>query len=290
MCQKTPKDISYEVLIIDNNSNDKTREVVEKFKTKYPGIFRYIFEKNQGLSYARNRGIKEAKGEIVAFTDDDVLVESEWLINIHLTFKEYNVDCVGGKILPVWQKQRPKWLVDKILANLALLDYAEDVFYITKGGKKPLWGANLCVSKRALEELGCFHTIIGRKGNKLYSGEETDFLERLTKKGKTILYQPKLIVHHVIPPSRIQKNYFRKWHFDDGKLKAILLGDYHKKNLLGVPLYIYRQFLRTTINYLASMVQFDKKTFLKELVIFHYLGFIKGRIDVFMQKVASGKI
>src|SRR5208283_4457645 len=82
VAQTLPESVEWEVLVVDNNSCDQTREVVEDFCRRYPRRFRYVFEPNQGLSHARNSGIREALGEVLAFMDDDVTVEPGWLDNL----------------------------------------------------------------------------------------------------------------------------------------------------------------------------------------------------------------
>ena len=79
---RLPESIEWEVLVVDNNSSDRTREVVEDYCRRFPGRFRYLFEPQQGLSYARNAGIREGRGYVLAFMDDDVTVEPEWLQNL----------------------------------------------------------------------------------------------------------------------------------------------------------------------------------------------------------------
>ena len=74
-----PESVEWEVVVVDNNSKDQTREVIEDFCRRNAGRFRYIHESQQGLSHARNAGIREARGEILAFTDDDIIVDNKWL-------------------------------------------------------------------------------------------------------------------------------------------------------------------------------------------------------------------
>src|SRR5712691_696604 len=88
-----PDSVPWEVLVVDNNSNDQTRKVVEEFCHQNPGRFRYLFEPQPGLSYARNAGIREARGDIIAFMDDDVIVEPTWLQN--LTANMRNCEWAG---------------------------------------------------------------------------------------------------------------------------------------------------------------------------------------------------
>jgi glycosyltransferase involved in cell wall biosynthesis len=97
-----PDDLPWECILVDNNSDDSTRSVFEEVEKHYESKIRYVFEEKRGLSHARNRGIKEARGEIIAFTDDDVIVDKYWIQNIGKAFKEYDVACVGGST-PVWE-------------------------------------------------------------------------------------------------------------------------------------------------------------------------------------------
>src|SRR5579864_7055808 len=83
-----PDSIEWEVLVVDNNSNDQTRDVVKGFSDQHPGRFRYIFESTPGKSHALNAGIRESRSEVLAFVDDDVTVESTWLYNLTAVLKD----------------------------------------------------------------------------------------------------------------------------------------------------------------------------------------------------------
>ena len=95
---RTPDRTDWEVLVIDNNSKDQTRQVIEECASRNPGRFRYIFEAKQGKSNALNTGIREARGDILAFMDDDVLVEPSWLDSLTRPLRESNVSGTGGRI------------------------------------------------------------------------------------------------------------------------------------------------------------------------------------------------
>ena len=199
-------DLSWEVIVVDNNSKDNTRQVVEDFGRSSGLNVRYVFESNQGLSYARNAGIKEAKGEIIAFTDDDVIVGKNWISTINKIFNENNVGCIGGKILPIWEKSCPKWLTKDLYYCLALLDYAETTFYMDS---PYIFGANFAVKFSLFQKYGYFNTILGRRANKLYGEEDIEFFQKLIERGERILYSPDVLVYHCIPEHRMRKSYFR---------------------------------------------------------------------------------
>ena len=105
-----PPDGGYEIVVVDNNSSDETRLVAEQAAARVPVCVRYVFEADQGLSLARNAGIRAAKGEIVAFVDDDVDAGPHWLRTILVPFSDQRVACVGGPIRPIWLDVRPPWL------------------------------------------------------------------------------------------------------------------------------------------------------------------------------------
>ena len=111
--------------------------MVKEFMVDLRLPVRYIFEEKQGQSHARNRGIREAYGEIIAFTDDDVIVEKEWVLNIKKAFEKNNVACVGGKILPIWEIPKPNWLTQDLYSYLGLLDYGDRSFYLDS---PKIWG------------------------------------------------------------------------------------------------------------------------------------------------------
>src|SRR5215203_2265789 len=117
----------YEVIVVDNNSTDETRSVIDNLRQK-PGYEKliYLFEEKQGVSHARNKGIAAARGSILAFTDDDIRPAPGWLSAITGAFKRFpEADCIGGKVLPHPETKFPEWLTDKYWTPLALLDLGD---------------------------------------------------------------------------------------------------------------------------------------------------------------------
>ena len=270
-----PNDLRWELLIVDNNSKDNTKEIVESFQKSCPFRILYIKEEKQGLSHARNRGVRESKGRLIAFTDDDTVVDKKWVATIIKTFAEHNALCIGGKIIPVWEKPPPRWLSEELHDRLALLDYGDVPFLLIK----PLiWGANLAVRSEAFKKYGLFSTDRGRLPNKLYSGEETYFLSKLLDGGETILYMPDAIVKHCISAERMRKMYFRKWMFHHGQLYGLLLGDYPYRNFLGIPDYAIKKFRTDTSAFLRRLVTLNEKSFVYQLQVIESLGFMIGRL------------
>ena len=240
--------LSCEIIVVDNNSNDDTHSVFEQIEHLYKSPIKYIFEKKTGLSHARNRGIREAKGNVIAFTDDDVLVDRNWVMSLHNAYKQHDgVACVGGKILPVWETPKPDWLKPGLYPYFALLDYGDSFIYLDK---PDVWGANISFASAMFHKYGLFDTNLGRRPGKLYTCEETEFLYRLQKAGEKILYSPASIVHHVIPSHRMTKKYLRKWAFDQGEFEGIFMGESKYLSVLDTRPRGTRTLLR---HFLASM-------------------------------------
>jgi GT2 family glycosyltransferase len=272
-----PDHLSCEVIIVDNNSTDYTRLVFEEIEKCFESKIRYVFENKTGLSHAGNRGIREASGEIIAFTDDDVIVDKHWIQNIDKAFKEYDdVACIGGKILPIWEIPKPKWLKPDLYGYLALLDKGDSVAYMDA---LDIWGANFAVKSEMFKRYGLFDTNLGRMPGKFYSGEEAEFLKRLQNAGEKILYYPLSIIHHNIPVNRMSKKYLRRWRFDQGGLEGILMEDTKYLDIMNYHSRTTRiMLLRHVIVSLLKMGCFTKDRFNLELRICHILGFLSGRM------------
>jgi len=271
-----PDHLSYEFIVVDNNSDDDTRLVFDEIEKHYESKLRYAFEDKRGISHARNRGIREARGEIIAFTDDDVIVDKHWIQHIDKAFKEHDdVACLGGKILPIWEISKPKWLKPDFYGYLALLDHGDSVAYLDK---PDIWGANFAVKSQIFKKYGLFDSNLGRRPGKLYSGEETEFLKRLLKAGEKLLYDPRSIVHHNIPAHRMSKKYMRKWRFDQGEMEGILMGDTRYSNMMDIHSRKPSRMLRDIIVGLLHIGCFTKYRFNHELNISSIFGFLSGEL------------
>lgn len=265
---------NYEIIIVDNNSKDKTKETVEKYLSEFKGRLRYFLETKQGLSFARNRGVKESNGEIVAFTDDDCIIDKKWVLSLYQTFEKYGADLVGGKSLPIWPQTPPKWLFSNyILGKLSLLDYGENGFRILSKDKE-LYGCNIAFKKSELIEAGLFNKDLGRKGNVLFAGEETELFLKFLFSSKIIYYQPKAVVYHKVLAERLKKNFFRKRCFSGGRTTVRMgKGEFKCIPYLKIPKFLFRDLLVTGYSWFISLFLFKTdRRFLYELEIAYILG------------------
>jgi glycosyltransferase involved in cell wall biosynthesis len=214
---KFTETVDWEVLVVDNNSRDKTREVVEDFCRRYPGRFRYYFESRQGLCHARNGGVSEARGEILAFMDDDVTVEPTWLENLTASLHDSEWAGAGGKILPENDFSPPRWLSVhgpySMCGVLALFDRGD------KAGELDWapFGANMAFRKPMFEKYGLFRIDLDRVGDGMLSGGDTEFGQRLVNAGERLRYEPSAVVYHPVFENRLNKKYFLAWYFGFGR-------------------------------------------------------------------------
>lgn len=208
---------TFEVVLINNNSTDHTEDICDQFVTENPSFpFRYIIEKAQGLSHARNRGIKEAKGDILTFIDDDAFTQPNYVQVITDHFKANpKTTAIGGKIIPQYEEEAPKWMSKFLLPLIAALDMGDEVKVFPKG-KFPI-GANMSIRKEAFKKHGDFDVNLGRKGESLEGSEEKDLFFRLIKAGAKITYLPQAGVHHIIPAKRVSMDYIKKQAVGIGK-------------------------------------------------------------------------
>ena len=128
--------VPFEIVIVDNNSQDDTAAVVRSLMDAHRGRLRYVVEREQGNAHARNRGVESAAAGIIAFIDDDVTVASNWLTSLKQALdSRQDLSFVGGKVLPQWNGAPPSWVTPEHWAPLALLDYGPDELVIA--GKSP---------------------------------------------------------------------------------------------------------------------------------------------------------
>jgi GT2 family glycosyltransferase len=240
-----------------------------RFQSNYPKLeFHYFVEYNQGLSYARNRGIEEAKGDIFVFLDDDAFVSQNYLYNLWHNLEKYpELVAFGGKITPLFETGKsPKWLSKWTYSWVSAIDMGNQPC-LFEGKKYPI-GANMGVLRKTIEAVGNFNTQLGRSKKNLMGGEEKDLFNRAKQHGK-IYYFPDVEVQHVIPEARTTNDYIVR--MGDG------IGHSEKLRTLAISkkAYLLRLFSEC-IKWLASIALFLKYTLMfqpikgKVLLIFRW--------------------
>ena len=241
--------VTWEILVVDNNSTDQTRDVVEGFCHRYPQRVRYLFEPKQGLSYARNAGIEHSRGSLLAFTDDDVTVESTWLQNLTAALHNREWAGVAGRTLPAQEFSPPAWLpswgAGMICAYFDLGDRPIEL-------KQPPYGANMAFRRSMFAKYGGFRIDLGRNGSDKICSEDTEFGRRLMAAGESLGYEPTAIVHHLVLSERITQEYVLSWWFDWGR--AIVRERVNRADKYGIPRE-YLALLRRSVEVLAQTLR-----------------------------------
>lgn len=210
---RVPAGVEVELCVVDNNSSDATAQAYEACVAGMAFPCRYVFESAQGLSNARNRGLAEARGEYIIFTDDDVLVEPDWLEQYARSLLSLGADAAYGRVVPQWRGPAPWFFMPELRATYALLDYGPKSFFVDQDWQE-FFGANFAVRRRLLQELGGFDARLGRTKGSFFVGEERQVFLRLRERGATIHYDAANTVQHVIADNRKNTAFLRKYFRD----------------------------------------------------------------------------
>jgi len=203
--QQNFPDDHYEIIVIDNNSTDDTRCVVEECQQQGKKEIIYYEELRDGPHYARHAGTQIAKGDILAYTDDDVICDPDWLSGLTRPYTDPKVGCVGGKVLPRFETKEPAW-AKYFPGFLSILDRGSE---ITKVNDVGIWGCNYSIRKTVLYDAGGFHPDSTPSSLMRYLGDGEDGLtNKAIEKGYDVVYSPFAVVIHVIPQERVNNSLF----------------------------------------------------------------------------------
>ncbi len=273
--QETHPERNWEVIVVDNNSNDHTRSVVEAVQGEWP-LLRYTFEANQGLSHARNHGIALAKGQVILFTDDDVLPEADWVETTLNGLVRYDADACGGYIAPIWETPPPNWLNERFYGFLAIRTERQDDFVIQAHRDLP-FGANMAFKHDVFDRVGTFDVRRGRMGQALFGGEDLDMFERLLAAGFKVVFLGRSRVHHKVESYRLKKQYFRRWRRQTSRNIAMSKGVIGDRRLLNVPLYMIPQFGRALWRAIqARLFLTEDEVLHRDMIVNHFVGTFQG--------------
>ncbi len=284
----------YEILVIDNGSKDRTKEVVFNFINQFTlHRIRYFYDDVPGLLTGRHRGAAESKSDILVFIDDDIHADKDWLSAIIDTFYRFpDVHIVGGRCLPLFEVTPPAWLDffwnhlpdgGRILPELSLCDFGNEEKLINPN---MIWGLNYSIRKKSLIELGGFHPdCIPPQLQYLQGDGEAGLSLRAKELGYKTLYQSKALVYHEVPSERMTLNYFEKRYFYQGicnsyteiRRKKKGIGPSYLRSIQGIiikslsPAY-RRIFPKPDISIQIKQV-FDKEMLMTRLYAFEKAGY-----------------
>ena len=213
--------LNFEILIIDNNSPGNTKELTKIFIKNNPKLkIKYFLETQQGLSFGRNRGIKESRGDLITFLDDDAFISNDYFKKIANYFNQYqHVMAIGGKILLDYTSIIPKWENPYLNSLLGYFNLGNNI-KLFKTNNYPR-GSNMSFRKDVFNLVGIFNIKLGRIGNKLGGGEEKDIFQRIYNKKLKVLYVPDAIVYHSVPFERTTYSFIKKQALGTGESEYI---------------------------------------------------------------------
>jgi cellulose synthase/poly-beta-1,6-N-acetylglucosamine synthase-like glycosyltransferase len=193
-----------------------------------------VFEGRQGVSYGRNAGAAASRAPILAFTDDDVRVSSDWLSVLHGTLERHpDAAYIGGRCLPIWPAEVPAWLTREHWAPLALFDYGEEPFVTSLETQRCLGSGNMGIRREVFERVGGFDPRTQHAKGSVAAAEDHQLNLRIWQLGLTGRYVPELVIHSEVPLARMTRRYHRKWHNDHGRAMVHLLPAGHLLDQLG---------------------------------------------------------
>lgn len=217
-------------MVVNNNSTDSTAADFEAFAARYPDYnLRMVLETNQGLSYARNRGIRESEGEYIAIVDDDERIAPEFVASYVALFDDVpDAVAAGGPIVAEYPTGRPRWMsafTERPIANT--MYFGEEVREFPRG--RVPGGGNMALRRSAVRRYGVFDTSLGYVGESLVGGEESDLFERLQIAEAKYYYVPKAVMYHIIPKEKLTVEYLRRLSYNVGVSQLRRARYYHRK-------------------------------------------------------------
>jgi len=270
---RIPAGIDWELLVVNNNCSDDTDAVCQRFESKLP--LRLLHEPTPGKSLALNVAIHESRGEYILWTDDDVIIDPEWMAILLAAFEREHADWVFGTSEPEFPGPRPAWYDSRFRGYFAALDYGPQPFVVTDPDQS-FYGLNCAGTRSAHLALGGFRTEFGLKGFDGGVGEDTDIFQRALDAGMKIVYEPRARVRHMIAPVRLTKQYHRHRQWLANRVV------YHYLNerfpdvawALGMPRFWYGKGAKAAGGYMKCLVTGDRsERFAHELEFLRFFRF-----------------
>ena len=210
-----------EVLVVDNASTDPTPTVLARLQREAPAL-RVVREPRLGLSAARNRALAEARGEVVAFLDDDAIPERGWLAALLAPYDTREVTCVGGPIRLAFSAPPPAWLAPSFYCSFSAYDLGDVPRRLRyRPGDEYPYGGNISFRRTTAEALGGFSTRMGLRGSVQLQHEETDLCYRIDHAGGEIRYAPAAVVDHAVLGERLTPGWLIARHWHRGQSEAL---------------------------------------------------------------------
>jgi glycosyltransferase involved in cell wall biosynthesis len=212
----------FEVIVVDNNSNDETKKICDSLKTIHKNLF-YFFEPRNGLLFGRHKGLEESQGNILIYIDDDVLVTKKWLETFEKIFSgDAQIVLAGGNNLPKYEGKVPEWensLWKSCSYGRYLSEYSLIDFNSLKQEVAPqfFYGCNFAIRRQFLIDCKGFHPDGFSKENILFRGDGESYIsEQVQKLGRKAYFSHEASIYHRIPTERLTEEYLSFRHYSQG--------------------------------------------------------------------------
>lgn len=201
-----PADVDAEVVVVANACDDATEQTAAAWAGRIGLPLRCVAEPTPGLSVARNRCMAEARGEVLAFIDDDVWLDAGWIDGLMSVYRDRGADLVGGPVDLWWEEvDRPAWWSAEMDGKLSRVDHGTQVKQLTS--PYSVIGANFSFTRQVYQRVGQFNPALGRTGANLMAGEESDYIQRAMNQGFQLYYAPEAKLKHWVQAKRITTEY-----------------------------------------------------------------------------------
>jgi len=210
--QATDGLFSYAIVVVDNDGAQTARSTVESCKTKALVSTGYFCEPEQNIAHARNRAVQNAKGNLIAFIDDDEFPDERWLVNLYTALLAYKADTVLGPVKPHFETTPPPWIVKGKICERKSFKTGT----VLRNASDTRTGNALLQKKLFGNDKDLFSPAFGRTG-----GEDVDFFRRVMAKGCVVAWCDEAVVYEIVPPERLKKTYYLKRALLRGKVVLI---------------------------------------------------------------------
>lgn len=257
--------ISFDILVVDNNSTDNTQNILKQLAQESGPLLRYVLESQQGITYARNRAIREClTSQFMAFIDDDELPDNQFVSTAYDALSRENADCVAGTIdVDLVKSKRPKWLVKELLGFLGGLDYGKKPFWI-KDNMTPVWTGNIAYKMKIFQDDPDlrFDIRFNRIGNAIGGGEDKAMFLKMLEQGYHIRYRPEMRVRHLVEDRCLKRSYFLNLHYLAGKRFGEYSEQTYSRHIFGIPPFMLSNILRSWLRVIYLL--FKRKPALRQ--------------------------
>lgn len=281
LCAQISPGCPVEILVVDNGSIDETREVVQAAARESSIPVMPLTESRPGKSHALNTAVAHARGDLLVFTDDDVLPSPNWLAAYTQAFNETGADYAAGRILPLWEAAPPRWLTPAQHGVLAVSDGGPQRLML-EGAHDDVMpiGANMAVRRHVLNRVGGWNPTLGKLKDTLRTGEDHEFALKMAAAGFAGVYEPEACVLHRVPAERLRLGYFFRWNYSNGRIEAGLEQEYPSTTnyFLHVPRYLWRRLAQDLVSTAIGIVTADPRAATSGAMrVVWFGGYLAGR-------------